>query len=408
MNVTLVTMWAYPRRALGDSPLWQSCHRYGMPLVVLQEGERFVDFYHNKVIRLLADVRQLDFDALIWADADDAFIHGDPRPGALAALDYYAADFVVGAEANLWPWHDRLYHRFPKVSRSCHPNAGVWAATRQAFIREYERMIALAESDTERYEEAGRHLKNDDQALFMEWMASGRSGMVLDTQEKLVLNLNALGVPERGFFLDMLNDRLPPLLHGPGQAKALVRCLWAKKERLLDLERQSRWGFPDYGPERRDGINSCGGLVDMLRELPPLARVAEVGCYKGVSTEVLALFADHVFAVDHWPDPPVLEHFQKRMQPYRHVQALHLPSRAAAAVVPDGSLDLVYIDADHQYASVREDIAAWLPKVRPGGFVAGHDYATDVDFLAGVVRAVDERFGAPHRTYSDRSWLVQV
>jgi hypothetical protein len=46
----------------------------------------------------------------------------------------------------------------------------------------------------------------------------------------------------------------------------------------------------------------------------------------------------------------------------------------AAKLIPDGSLDYVYIDACHEAPHVGNDIAAWVPKVRPGGMVSGHDY----------------------------------
>jgi predicted O-methyltransferase YrrM len=40
----------------------------------------------------------------------------------------------------------------------------------------------------------------------------------------------------------------------------------------------------------------------------------------------------------------------------------------------DNSLDFVYLDADHSVESVQEDIAAWFPKIRSGGLLAGHDF----------------------------------
>lgn len=46
----------------------------------------------------------------------------------------------------------------------------------------------------------------------------------------------------------------------------------------------------------------------------------------------------------------------------------------AAATVPDGSLDFVYIDGNHHYDYVQEDLRVWMPKVRSGGIVSGHDY----------------------------------
>jgi predicted O-methyltransferase YrrM len=44
-----------------------------------------------------------------------------------------------------------------------------------------------------------------------------------------------------------------------------------------------------------------------------------------------------------------------------------------AASIADESLDFVFVDANHSYDSVREDLLAWMPKVKPGGWVMGHD-----------------------------------
>jgi FkbM family methyltransferase len=84
----------------------------------------------------------------------------------------------------------------------------------------------------------------------------------------------------------------------------------------------------------------------------------------------------------------------------------------ASARIPRHSLDFVYLDARHDYASVLEDLAAWVDKVRPGGILAGHDYL-DGHFPAGVfgVRsAVDEHFArlglAVHATLLDEPWLT--
>lgn len=56
----------------------------------------------------------------------------------------------------------------------------------------------------------------------------------------------------------------------------------------------------------------------------------------------------------------------------------------------NASLDYVYIDADHHYEAVVRDIDAWLPKVKRGGVIAGHDFAEYPGF--GVIKAVMERF----------------
>ena len=46
-----------------------------------------------------------------------------------------------------------------------------------------------------------------------------------------------------------------------------------------------------------------------------------------------------------------------------------------AARVPNASLDLVYVDAAHDYRNVRNDVLAWWPKLRASGVMAGHDFA---------------------------------
>jgi hypothetical protein len=62
----------------------------------------------------------------------------------------------------------------------------------------------------------------------------------------------------------------------------------------------------------------------------------------------------------------------------------------AAGDVPDGSLDFVFVDADHSYEGCRDDIAAWLPKLKPDGLLCGHDYGNYAFPDFGVDLAVDE------------------
>ena len=49
-------------------------------------------------------------------------------------------------------------------------------------------------------------------------------------------------------------------------------------------------------------------------------------------------------------------------------------SLQVACLIPNESLDFVYIDANHKYESVKQDIKAWYPKVKSGGLFFGHDY----------------------------------
>ncbi len=72
-----------------------------------------------------------------------------------------------------------------------------------------------------------------------------------------------------------------------------------------------------------------------------------------------------------------------------------------AADFADGSVGLLFIDSNHRYEFVKEELAAWLPKMDKRGIICGHDYypATEEERSTyGVARAVDELvFANPDR-----------
>lgn len=76
----------------------------------------------------------------------------------------------------------------------------------------------------------------------------------------------------------------------------------------------------------------------------------------------------------------------------RGVVSIHRrTSVEAAAAMADESVDWVYIDGNHTYEFVLEDLRAWYPKVRWGGLVAGDDYDRPGAWWDdGVTRAVTE------------------
>ena len=77
-------------------------------------------------------------------------------------------------------------------------------------------------------------------------------------------------------------------------------------------------------------------------------------------------------------------------------------SAEAAERCDDASIDFVYVDASHDFGSVARDIRAWLPKLRPGGLMAGDDYAPE---FFGVMRAVDSIF--ENRAHvNGRTWAI--
>lgn len=83
----------------------------------------------------------------------------------------------------------------------------------------------------------------------------------------------------------------------------------------------------------------------------------------------------------------------KQMKPYgKRVQVLRGDSRKLHKKFADGSLDFVFIDANHSYDAVLEDLRNFAPKVRRGGIVSGHDFANQVrpGSVIEVKRAVED------------------
>jgi len=82
-------------------------------------------------------------------------------------------------------------------------------------------------------------------------------------------------------------------------------------------------------------------------------------------------------------------------------------SKEAVDTFSNGSLDFVFIDANHRYEYVKEDLASWYPKIKRDGLFSGHDYGHS--HHPGIKKAVDE-FAKSRRLrlkiYDDRVWRL--
>ena len=70
-------------------------------------------------------------------------------------------------------------------------------------------------------------------------------------------------------------------------------------------------------------------------------------------------------------------------------------SKNSSKLFLEESIDFIYIDANHSYEYVKEDLNLWYPKLKKGGLFAGDDYTLkDIDYIFdsnfGVKKAVDE------------------
>jgi len=139
--------------------------------------------------------------------------------------------------------------------------------------------------------------------------------------------------------------------------------------------------------------------ADAVKEAKHGDHFVEVGCYYGRSVAYLATRARDagkqikIDAIDNFKHP----YFRAQAKTFRLfmkncgfsgvVKLVELDQIAAAKLYDDASLDFVFLDADHGYVETQAAILAFLPKIKPGGVLAGDDYAPE---FPGVVIAVDE------------------
>lgn len=69
----------------------------------------------------------------------------------------------------------------------------------------------------------------------------------------------------------------------------------------------------------------------------------------------------------------------------------------------DNSVDVIFIDAGHSYDAVIRDIKSWLPKIKDGGIMSGHDYIN----WSGVNTAVNEIFDKVDKI-DNECWFVKI
>lgn len=123
---------------------------------------------------------------------------------------------------------------------------------------------------------------------------------------------------------------------------------------------------------------------------------AEIGVNAGFYSQTLCKEIPNLklFCIDPWDwsvdkmMEPCYYKCIKILSPYSGAIIMRMKSEEAVELVPDESLDFVYIDALHDYKNVLMDIELWEPKVRRGGIVSGHDYVNRRNF--GVIQAVEE------------------
>lgn len=148
------------------------------------------------------------------------------------------------------------------------------------------------------------------------------------------------------------------------------------------------------------------GVLASLAAAQGWKRGAELGVDKGILFHLLLESVPDLtlIGVDVCPDPQKREKCERIAAKFSDRAQLHvMTTREASALVPNYSLDFVFIDADHSEAAVTDDIAHWRKKVKSGGWLGGHDYNAK---FPGVMAAVNRMFGRRVQKWPGSIWGV--
>jgi predicted O-methyltransferase YrrM len=152
-----------------------------------------------------------------------------------------------------------------------------------------------------------------------------------------------------------------------------------------------------YGPvniaraEQIEGWMGHDELIWLATQARTRKVIVEVGSHAGKSTRAFADNTDGVvYAVDRWDDSSVLMQFYENLGDHiatGKVRPVRMSSAEGARALRSVKPDMVFIDADHEYESIKADILSWRPLLVDDGLLCGHDYSAD---FPGVIQAVNE------------------
>lgn len=181
---------------------------------------------------------------------------------------------------------------------------------------------------------------------------------------------------------------------------------WIQKEtgfetkelgRMLDVWRRRadrnltawRKQYPTVVSYIKDNNLKVGCEVGVAFGTQSVAILKEAGVDKLYSIDPYKAYRDPFSAgitPKHWDT--LMHLVRSRLLPFgERSEFIRAASLEAVVQFEDGSLDFVYLDGDHNYGSIKKDLAAWVKKVRSGGLLMGDDYTQQ---FPGVRKAIDE------------------
>ena len=141
--------------------------------------------------------------------------------------------------------------------------------------------------------------------------------------------------------------------------------------------------------------------------------ILEVGSWKGRSTHALLSSGNSVISVDNFKGSlselgqahkevkvhDIFSEFILNLGHFPNLSVLRMDSLQASKLFEEGSVDMVFLDGDHEYSTFMEDLKAWIGVYR--FLLCGHDLEE------GGVKAVLKVLNLNYKKEVGSLWSIQ-
>ena len=401
--------------------------------------------------RAVMQARQFGVDVLVMVDSDmkpDLNIgHPDAKPFFQSSFDFFVSHYskgpcIIGAPYCGPPPVECVYvFRWQNMANE-NPNPDFQlemydrhTATKMAGIQECAALpTGLIMYDMRVFELTEPRNEGDKPWFYYEWKDKYAAEKASTEDVTMTRDVSLVGTQKLGYNPVYCNWDAwaghwkpkcvgkPVFIEAKGVAQKMKDSWEANVEagvKIIDF----RSPVIDMLPKPFDGLDmelppaDAQALTAMVTQFtiqhgrPP--KVCEIGSWAGRSAIIMAKAGAEVTCVDTWEGSKndagckaydgsrgtPLQVFLQNTRGHK-IEACVAKSPEAAGRFKDGEFDIVYIDAEHDYDSVKADIEAWKPKAKH--VLAGHDYHV----FEGVRQAVADSGLTP--SVEGNVWTVQI
>lgn len=171
--------------------------------------------------------------------------------------------------------------------------------------------------------------------------------------------------------------------------------------------------FPHWNTNDSNQVIGFLHLINyILTKKSSIDNWVELGSFIGESANMVLGFPNikHIDCVDL--SSYLLKKTRTRLQKFIDEKRCSLHNKSSDVFlkeIPNNYMDVVYIDANHEYDFVKQDIELSFQKLKNNGFVSGHDYNLEQSPFPGSIKAIEEfskKQGLEIKRFIDNSWIM--